>query len=123
MSLANTSLHPSSSCLVLVSSDDQGFFSAQLVGLPEIRASAKSRETAVEQLRTMVQEWIDSGQLQPVEMPTEPSLMKWFGHAKQDPDFADYLGELRRFRAEEDPREGDFSDESGCSDSSSIPIT
>jgi hypothetical protein len=31
-----------------------------------------------------------------VEMPTEPPLMKWFGHAKEDPDFADYLDELRR---------------------------
>ncbi len=123
MSPANPTLHPSSSCLVLVRSDDQGFFSAQLVGLPDIRATAKSRETAVDQLRTMLQEWIDSGQLQPVELPTEPSLMKWFGHAKEDPDFADYLDELRRSRSVENRRDGDSSDETGSSDSSSIPIT
>jgi hypothetical protein len=48
--------------------------------------------------------------------------LKWFGHAKEDPDFADYLDELRRSRAEVDRREGDCPDESGCSGSfSRIP--
>jgi len=123
MSLESPMVHPPRSCLVLVRPEPQGFFSAQLVGLPDLRATAKSRETAVEQLRTMLQGCIDSGQLQAVEMSAEPPLMKWFGHAKEDPDFADYLDELRRSRAEADRRDGDFPDESGCSGSSSIPIT
>ncbi len=46
----------------------------------------------------MLQGCIDSGQLQAVEMPMERPLMKWFGHAMEDPDFADYLDELRRSR-------------------------
>jgi len=107
----------------LVRPEPQGFFSAQLVGLPDLRATAKSREAAVEQLRTMLQGCIDSGQLKAVEMPAEPPLMKWFGHAKEDPDFADYLDELRRSRAEVERPDGDSPDESGCSGSSSIPIT
>ena len=71
----------------------------------------------------MLQGCIDSGQLQAVEMPAEPPLMKWFGHAEEDPDFADYLDELRRSRAEVDRPDGDSPDERGCSGSSSIATT
>ncbi len=89
-------VHRAKSCLVLVQPESQGFYSAQLVGLPDLRATAESSEAAVEQLRAMLQGCIDSGQLQVVDMRPGPPLMKWFGHATEDPDFADYLDELRR---------------------------
>jgi hypothetical protein len=115
MSLESPMAHSPSTCLVLIRPEPQGLFSAQLVGLPDLRATANSREAAVEQLRTMLRVCVESGQLQAVEMPTEPQLMKWFGHAKEDPDFADFLGELRRSRNEVDRQDRDSPDDSGCS--------
>ncbi len=102
MNLESPMVLSPSSCLILVRPEPQGFFSAQLVGLSDHRATATSREAAVEQLRTILQECIDSGQLRAVEMPTKPHLMKWFGHAREDPNFADYVDEVRRFRTEID---------------------
>ena len=80
MSLENPMVHPPRSCLVLVRPEPQGFFSAQLMGLPDLRATAESREAAVEQLRTMLQGCIDSGQLQAVEMRAEPPFRRTGDH-------------------------------------------
>ena len=40
-----------------------------------------------------------------VDVPRENPVMRWFGHAKDDPDFEAYLEEIRKFREEMDLRE------------------
>jgi hypothetical protein len=58
-----------------------------------------------------------------IEMPRQNPLMLRFGYAKDDPDFDLYLEEIRKFREEEDRREGYVPDTEECSDISSTPTT
>lgn len=88
--------------LVLVRAAPVGQFTAQVVGLPEIFATAGNREDALTQVRTLLKAWLDCGQLVLVELPREPSLLRWFGHADpQDPLELEYLAELAKARQED----------------------
>jgi hypothetical protein len=110
--------------LVLVRPEPAGQYTAQLVGVPELRATAQTAEAAVEQVRHSLAQWLAAGQLVPIELPNENSLTDSFGHAKNDPEFQLYLEEIRRFRQEEDERIRQENDQQpSCSSSSSIPTT
>lgn len=98
-------MNPSSvptSQLVLVRPEPPGLYTAQAVGLPEISATAATREEAIEQVRKIIQEWLAAGHLVAVQVPQENPLQKWFGHTNpNDPDERAYLDELARFRQED----------------------
>ena len=111
------------SCLVQVCPGPAGSFTARLVGLSDLHVTAPTREEAVEQLRILLRQHLDSGSLQAITVPQENSLMRWFGHAKDDPDFADYLDEIRKFREEVDRPAADHSGSDECSSTSSTPTT
>src|SRR5260370_36112639 len=84
-----------SSCLVQVRSELDGRFTAEILGASDLHATAATREEALEQLRTLLQEQVNLGSLVAIEVPRQNPLMKWFGHAKDDPDFEGYLEEIR----------------------------
>ncbi len=109
--------------LVLVRSDPAGQYCAQLVGLPEIHATAATREEALQKVRTNLEEWLASGQLVAVEVPVQNPLLKWFGWADpKDPNEQAYLEELARLRRED--LERTLKDhEQKCLNSSSTPTT
>jgi hypothetical protein len=109
--------------LILVRSEPPGQFTAQAVGIPEARVTAATKEQAIQQVRGLLAEWLSGGQLVPVEVPEENPLLKWAGHAKDDPDFDLYLEEIRRYRQEVDERFRQEANEHECSDSSSTPTT
>lgn len=90
---------------IVVRPEPTGQFTAQLLGLPELRASAANRDEAIERLRVHIREWQAAGQLVPVESPGDNPLQKWFGWAKDDPEYGLFLDEIRRFREEVDQRE------------------
>lgn len=101
--------------LIRVTSEPEGNFTAQAVGMPDLRATAGTKEQAIEQVQFQLARLLDTGQLLSVEVPEQNPLMKWSGHARNDPDFELYKEEIQRYRQEMDAKE--------CSDSSSIPIT
>ncbi len=49
--------------------------------------------------------------------------MRWFGHAKDDPDFDAYLDEIRKYREEVDRHADHGSDPGERSDTSSTATT
>jgi len=112
-----------SSCLVQVRPEPTGQYTAQLVGAADLQATAATREEAVDQLRGLLQEQVNLGLLLAIELPPKNPLMNWFGHAKDDPDFEDYLEEIRKFREEMDLREKQDSDPGECPDTSLTPTT
>jgi hypothetical protein len=114
---------PASSCLVRITSGQDGQVTAELLGAPDIQATAPSQEEAVEQLRRLLQQQVNLGSLVAVEIPQQNPLAKWAGYARDDPDFDLYLEEIRKFREEEDRREGYVPDTDECSDTSSTPTT
>lgn len=102
---------------VVVRQEPGGRFTAVAVGAPEIRAEAETIESVLEKIRASLAAW--GGGLYWIPVPAAPSgphpALPWFGHAKDDPDFAVYLDEIRRNRERADQQE--------CSATSSTPTT
>ena len=111
------------SCLVRVIQEPDGQFTARLLGEPDLYATATTAEEAVEQLRARLQEEVNWGRLFAIELPRRNPLMERFGYAKDDPEFEEYLEEIRKFREEEDRREGRYFGPDECSDTSLTPTT
>jgi hypothetical protein len=44
-----------------------------VVGLPEVRATAATRDEALEQVRSVLRQWLASGQLVPIVLAEEPA--------------------------------------------------
>jgi len=112
-----------SSCLVQVRAEPGGQFSAQLLGLADVYATAATREEAEERLRALLGQQLDSGSLVYMDIPRENPLMSRFGSARDDPDFDGYLDEIRKYREEVDRRAEYGPDPSECSGTSSTPTT
>jgi predicted RNase H-like HicB family nuclease len=91
--------------LVHVTAGGEGQFTAQVVGLPEIMATAGSREEALSLVRGLLRIWFESGRLAMVEVPLESNIWQGFGHADaNDPLEREYLAELARARQEDQER-------------------
>src|SRR5206468_2844810 len=92
-------------------------FTAEVVGLPELRVTADTREAAIEQVQAMLDQRLTSGELILVSPTGNGEVLqsrhRFAGHAKDDPDFDHYLEEIRRFREQADQQQ--------CSNSSSTP--
>jgi hypothetical protein len=106
----NTPSLTPASCLVRVGQEPDGRFTAGLLGAPDLQATAATPEEAVEQLRARLQEEVNMGRLVSIELPPRNPVMQFAGHAKDDPEFEEYLEEIRTFREEMDRREGRFLD-------------
>jgi hypothetical protein len=98
-------------------------FTAQVVGLPELRVTAATREEALQQVRALLNEWLASGQLVPVEVPPSNPLLSFHGHLDpKDPVEQEFLEELARLRREDLERTLREYDQE-CPSSSSTPTT
>src|SRR5437867_723222 len=98
----DTVLHP-----VIIRPEATGKFSAEPVGLPELRAEAENAEEAIARVQRALTQWTGSVVQVPVKVSGAgvQGLMELAGHAKDDPDFDGYLDEIRRYRQEADQRE------------------
>jgi hypothetical protein len=111
----------SSFSLVRIREESDGQFTAELLGAPDIQATAATREAAIEQVRARLQYEVNMGSIAAIETPRRHPLMERAGWAKDDPDFEDFLEEIRKNREEEDRREGRVWETDECSDTSSTP--
>jgi uncharacterized protein YoaH (UPF0181 family) len=110
--------------LVQVGQDGAGRHVAQVVGLPELQATAGTRAEAIEQVRALLAQRLSSGQL--VALAVAPPMpAKAPGWARNDPLEQEFLEELARRRQEDlelTLREYEQEDR-GCSNTSSTPTT
>jgi hypothetical protein len=90
---------------ILVRPEPAGQFTAQAVGIPELRATANSRELAIHDVQVALAQSLACGELVPIELPDRNPYLPGYGHSKDDPDFEEYLADIRRFRQAEDERE------------------
>src|SRR6266540_3842232 len=93
--------------LVRVQGTPAGPFTVEVVGLPELRATADTREAAIEQVQILLNQRIASGELVVVTpdgngAAPQSSGRRFAGHSKDDPDFDQYVEEIRRFREQAD---------------------
>ena len=92
---------------VIVRAEDVDGYVAQPIGLPELRVTAATEDEAVAGVRRALQRWLASAKLVHVSVATGKTGNPWldaFGRSATDPDFDEYLKELRRARrADNDP--------------------
>lgn len=99
-----------------------GQFTVQVVGLPELSATAATREQAMQQVRTMLNDWIAKGMLTVIDVPVPTRRLLHKHLDPNDPLEIEYLEELARMRREDMERsakEGGWE----CPNSSSTPTT
>jgi predicted RNase H-like HicB family nuclease len=115
-----------SSLWVLVRPEPAGQFTARVVGLPELQATAATREQAVQHIRDTLDEWIASGQLVALPIPRPHPLQGFSGWIDpNNPLEQEFLQELARQKAEDLERtlQEYEQEDRECSNSSSTPTT
>ena len=108
---------------VVVRPEPAGNFTAQVVGLPELVATAATREEAIEQVRALLRDWVMAGRLVSVEVPVTNPLLEFTGHTDPNhPIEREFLKELARLK-QEDLEQTLREYDQECSSSSSTPTT
>jgi hypothetical protein len=108
---------------VIIRPEPPGQITAQVLGLPELRATASTREEAMQQVRVLLSQWLAAGQLVPLAVPGPNPLLNFSGHL--DPNDLleqEFVNEMAR-RHQEDLECTLREDDPECSNSSSTPIT
>jgi predicted RNase H-like HicB family nuclease len=103
---------------LFVRPDSSGKYTGGVFGLPEVRVSADTEAEAFRAIKEALLQWLATTrwvQLRVPEPATAHPATEFAGHAKDDPDFDEYLEQIRRYRQEADERE--------CSSTSSTPTT
>ena len=92
---------------VIVRAEDGDGYVAQPIGLPELRVTAASEDEAVDAVRQALERWLASAKLVHVSVAMGTTGNPWldaFGRSAADPDYDEYLEELRKARlADSDP--------------------
>jgi hypothetical protein len=87
---------------VVIQPEPPGQFTVQVVGVLELRATAATREEALQQVRLLLREWLASGRLVPIETAPENPLLRFQGHLDPaDPLEQQFMEELARLRRED----------------------
>src|SRR5438552_413119 len=76
-----------------------GQFTAEVVGVPQLRTTAPTRAEALAQIGAMLTDWLASGQLISIEVPAPNPLLHFSGHLDpNDPLEKEFVEELERHR-------------------------
>jgi hypothetical protein len=113
------------SLLVRVRQDGAGRYTAKVVGLPALQATVGTRDEALGQVRDAAAQWLASGELAPLTIPSALPPRKPTGWAQDDPLEQEVVEDLARRRQEDLARTlRDYEQEDrGCSSTSSTPTT
>jgi hypothetical protein len=110
------------SCWVAKGQNSVGQFTAQIVGVPDLQATANSPEEAVQGVRKLVAEAVASGRLAQISVPLPFSPTGIPEDDALEREFLDILGRARQEDLERTLREYEEEDQ-GCSSTSSTPTT
>jgi hypothetical protein len=121
MAVTNTPQNGTVQQWIVGRAEPSGQFTAQVVGVPELQATAATRADAIEQLRRLLGEWLASGKLMPIEVPYPNPLLHFSGHLDpNDPLECEFVEELHR-RRREDFEATQREDGRECPNTSSTP--
>jgi hypothetical protein len=108
---------------VVVRPDPPGQYTARAAGLPDVAATAATRDEALHRVQELLSALLASGQLVPLEVRPANPLLQAFGRTDaNDPHEQAYLEELARVRQEDLERTLRELDQP-CSNSSSTQTT
>ena len=83
---------------------DNGHYVATLLGAPEVRIEASSRDAALSQMRAALQTRMNVGELVFLDVPEEEGILAAAGTYKDDPALLEICEEIYRQRDAE-PKE------------------
>ena len=108
---------------VMIRPDTAGRFTANVAGLPEVCATAATREEALDRVHDILRSLLASGQLVSIEVQPPQPILAWIGQIDtKDPEELAYLAALARDRQEDlDNTLRELDQE--CSNTSSTPTT
>ena len=89
-------------CLVVVRAEGPDRFTAQPVGIPDLKAEAATEAEAVAELNRSLARWFAAAKLVRLDVAVPGGDNPWldaFGRSADDPDFADFIAEIERARA------------------------
>jgi hypothetical protein len=112
--------HPSH--LVRVRSEPDGRFTAEAVGLSEVKVTAERREVAIQHVEAILNDMLARGELVAVSVPLANPLRNLPKIDPNDPDEQEFLRFLEK-RRQEDLEERLRELDAECSDTSSTPTT
>ena len=87
---------------VFVRSESATSFTAEPLGIPELKTVASTEQDAIEQVEAALERWFASGKLVHVSVSSETSGNPWidgFGRSADDPDFEQFVNEVKNARA------------------------
>src|SRR5437870_5548055 len=97
------------SVLIVVRAEPPGQFTAEAVGIAEIRATADSRELAMHEVRRILAQWFAEGKIVRVDVPQENAWLKLVDFIDPDDpverEFLEILEEQRRADLEQTLKE------------------
>jgi predicted RNase H-like HicB family nuclease len=108
--------------LVTIRPEPPGQFTARAVGLPDVCATAATREEALARLDGMLHAMVSSGTLVALELPIEKPPIVSPGWNPNDPEMLEFL-EILEQQSKEDLEQTLRELDQECSNSSSTPIT
>lgn len=87
-------------CTVIVRPESPIRFVARAAGLSELESIAPSETEAVEQVKQKLTAW-QNAKVVEVNVPTGNPWLDTFGRSATDPQFDDYVAEVKRYRDHE----------------------
>ena len=91
---------------LIVRADSPDHFSAQPLGIPELKTVAKTEAEAIEQASQALAHWLTSARVVQVSIPVPGTRNPWldaFGRSADDPDFEGYIEAIQQARAADQP--------------------
>jgi predicted RNase H-like HicB family nuclease len=92
--------------LVVVGPTPDGHYTARALSIPEVTGQGATEEEAIEHVKQSLATWLSSHKVVRVQVSapgkTGNPWLDYFGYAKDDPHFQEYLDEIKRAREEAD---------------------
>lgn len=88
-------------CYISVRPGENDQFVAQALGFPDLKAEGPTEQDAIDKVRRSLMEFLATTKIVKVTTKADNPWLKAFGHAAADPDFEEYLEDIRKARAQE----------------------
>ena len=89
---------------IILKSKSSSYYEAEPLGIPELRFIGNSESDALQKTMLALKEWSTSSKIVQINIPgiqeSNPWLKAW-GRSSDDPDFDDFILEIKHMRKEE----------------------
>ncbi|KPA17622.1 hypothetical protein MHK_002156 [Candidatus Magnetomorum sp. HK-1] len=88
---------------IILKSKSSNYYEAEPLGIPELRFIGNSETDAFQKITLALKEWFTSSKIVQVNIPEVQESNPWLkacGRSSDDPDFEDFIKEIRNMRSE-----------------------